>query len=105
VIGPEYELQAAANGNYCLASTACIDTTGAHPNIQPCGANGTVFIADANGAIGQYLVSRYALETYSEHSLGASSIIVVDYPSEYPTPSSNLESYTGGPVFGRWAIP
>ena len=66
VIGPEYEFQAAANGNYCLASTAYIDT---------------------------------------EHSIGASSVIVVDYPSEYPTPSSNLESYTGGPVFGRWAIP
>ena len=50
IAGNEYELQAAANTRYCLAGRVIEDLSGTWPQFAPCGANGTVWVTDDNGA-------------------------------------------------------
>jgi hypothetical protein len=99
VEGDEYWLQMAGT-DYCVSNTS-IDN--ALIGDAKCGANGTVWVADSNGATGYYLVSRYVLDTYHPGSLADSTIIVVYSPSTSgSTPYSYYEYITGGEYFGRW---
>ncbi len=102
VSGDEYLIEAVSNRNYCLANTAITSSGGSLPDWAPCGANGTVWVADDDG--GNYLVSRYVLDHDPPSSLSNASIILVNTPSEYPTPTIGFEWQTGGAVFGRWNI-
>jgi hypothetical protein len=99
VVGNEYEIKMTGT-NYCVASTQVVGT---FIGDSPCGANGTVWVFDNNGATGYYLVSRYVLNTYHPGSLAQSTVIVVNSPTDsravpYPT----YERNTGGAFFGRW---
>ena len=99
VVGNEYEIQMTGT-NYCVASTQVVGT---YIGDQPCGSNGTVWVFDNNGATGDYLVSRYVLNTYHPGSLAQSTVIVVDSPTDYrQVPYPTYERNTGGAFFGRW---
>lgn len=102
VVGSEYELQAAANTRYCLAGTVIEDLSGNSPQFAPCGANGTVWVADSNDAAGEYLISRYELNNNPPAGLSSASIIIVQNPTSGATPAIGFVHQTGGATFGRW---
>ena len=105
IAGNEYELQAAANTRYCLAGRVIEDLSGTWPQFAPCGANGTVWVTDDNGAAGYYLISRYELNNNPPAGLSSASIIMVQYPADSVTPVIGLVEQTGGATFGRWNVP
>jgi hypothetical protein len=98
VAGDEYWLQMAGT-DYCASDTSIAN---GYIGDAKCGADGTVWVADDNGATGYYLVSRYVLDTYDPGSLSDSTIMVTYEPSVYDAPYSYYEWITGGEYFGRW---
>jgi hypothetical protein len=101
VTGSEYELQTAGNTHYCAASTSM---TSSYVGFAACGANGTVWVADANDAAGEYLISRFELNHNPPSGLSNASIILVYSPADSVEASIGYEWQTGGTTLGRWNI-
>jgi hypothetical protein len=85
VSGQSYEFQVSGS-SLCVADTDPSGTTGQgggsgmnHPDLLACGANGTVWVASANGD-GYYLYDRYLLDLYG----------YPDVMGDYVPGSSNL---------------
>lgn len=77
--------------DWCIASTAVLAT----PALQPCGANGTVFVAVESGD-GYLLYDRFLLDE------GKDDVLAVNSPANGRPVVTLPVNDVGGSWFGRW---